>query len=139
MGDARSKSEIAGGDMSDGKTMFRAQGENVFVYPDAMRRPEARPKHTEVVEIADRGSAIDLSSDDGLQPGLCDMHVDRELMTVRDIHAIPQEALGTVMRNRGGDSNSHAIGQIRPIGHDLFNGRNGPLSPCRCKIASLSA
>ena len=88
--------------------MFGEQIEIVLVEPHAMSRGKARPEHAKVGKIADRGPLIDLPGDDGLQPGLRDMHVDWKFMAVRDVHAVAQETLGAVMRNRRRDGDLHA-------------------------------
>src|SRR5258707_3088551 len=130
-----SKPEIAGRYVGDGAAVFGEQIEIVLVDPHAMCRNEARPEHSYVCKIADCRTVIDLSSDHSLQPRFRNMHVDWKFMTIGDIHAVPQETFGAVMRNRGRDGDRYGIRYFRARGHDRFDGRNGPISACQIELA----
>src|SRR5258708_16326976 len=135
MRDTGSEPEIARGYVGDGAAMFGEQIEIVLVDPHAMCCDEARPEHSYLCKIANRRTVIDLSSDHSLQAGLRDMHVDWKFMTIGDIHAVPQETFGAVMRNRGRDGDRYGIPHFRARGHDRFDGRNGPISACQIELA----
>ena len=78
--------------------------------------------------MANGGAAVDVLCDVGLQPGFRDVHVDRQIETVRDVAAGPQEAVGTVMRNRRRDGECDSPRQVRARRGDRCDRGEGVLA-----------
>src|SRR5260370_14557132 len=96
-----SEPEIAGRYVGNGAAMFGEQIEIVLVDPHAMCCDEARPEHPKIGKIADRGTVIDLASDDSLQAGLRDLNVDWKLMTIGPDPSVPPETFGAALSKPG--------------------------------------
>src|SRR5260221_12745437 len=96
-----SEPEIAGRYVGNGAAMFGEQIEIVLVDPHAMCCDEARPEHPKIGKIADRGTVIDLASDDSLQAGRRGLYPGLNFLTICAMRSFPQATSGSRRREPG--------------------------------------